>query len=93
MKDFSIVPSNTIRNHQANSSTAKTAHQFSKTARFQGPNPEYFYNHFRCKIAYYCFDSQLSKRQAAFGYGKKSDFTKDKTASPASTKYKQKSFC
>lgn len=46
---------------------------------------------FRCKIAFYTNDSQLSKRKAAFGYGNKSDFTKDLTASPASTKYIHKS--
>lgn len=42
MKELSIIPTNTIRNHQTNSSTSKTAHQFSKTPRFRGPNPEYY---------------------------------------------------
>lgn len=35
--------------------------------------------------------SQLSRRKASFGYGKKSDFTKDLTASPRATLYSHKS--
>lgn len=43
MKPFSILPSEAIRNHQTNNSTAKTAFQFSKEKRFPDPNPEYIY--------------------------------------------------
>lgn len=35
--------------------------------------------------------SQLSRRRASFGYGKKSDFTKDLTVSPRATLYSHKS--
>lgn len=45
----------------------------------------------RCKVAFYSNDSHLSNRKTSFGYGKKSDFTKDLTASPGSTKYTHKS--
>ena len=47
MKGMSIMPSDTIRNHQTNNSTSKNAYQFSKEKRFPDPNPEYFY--FLCK--------------------------------------------
>lgn len=40
MKPFSIVPSDTIRNHQTNCSISKTAHKFSNQKRFPEPNPE-----------------------------------------------------
>jgi hypothetical protein len=39
MKPFCLLPSETIRNHQTNNSTAKTAFQFSKEKRFPDPNP------------------------------------------------------
>lgn len=42
-------------------------------------------------MAFYSNDSQLSNRRTSFGYGKKSDFTKDQTASPGATKYMHKS--
>ena len=38
-------------------------------------------------MAFYSNDSQLSNRKASLGYGPKSDFTKDLTASPGATKY------
>lgn len=49
---------------------------------------------YRCKNACYIKDdqmSQLSKRGASFGSGKKSDFTKPLTCSPPSTLYMYKS--
>lgn len=45
------------------------------------------HQYLRCPQAFYANDSQLSKRKASFGYGKKSDFTKTLTCSPSSTKY------
>ena len=47
---------------------------------------------FRCKLAFYANDSQLSNRKASFGYGTKVDFTKDRTCSPPATKYNPKTF-
>ena len=41
MKGFSTIDPDTIRKHQANSSTSKNSYQFSKERRFPGPNPEY----------------------------------------------------
>ena len=92
MKGMSIMPSETIRNHQTNNSTSKNAYQFSKEKRFPDPNPQYFlFIIRRCKIAFYSNDSQLSNRKTTFGYGKKSDFTEDLTGSPGATKYMHKS--
>lgn len=82
---FSVTPSDVIRKHPTNSSTAKEVHSFSKSKRFPAPNPE-------CPNAFYSFDSQLSNRKAAFGYGNKSDFTQTLTVSPPVTKYQIKSF-
>jgi hypothetical protein len=82
---FSITPTEAIRNHPVNNSTSKEIHMFSKEKRFISPNPE-------CPNAFYSFDSQLSNRKAAFGYGNKSDFTKTLTASPPVTKYGLKTF-
>lgn len=82
---FSITPSANIRNHPANNSTSKEIHAFSKEKRFIAPNPE-------CPNAFYTFDSQLSNRKAAFGYGNKSDFTRTLTVSPPATKYEIKTF-
>lgn len=82
---FSITPSANIRNHPANNSTSKEIHAFSKEKRFIAPNPE-------CPNAFYTYDSQLSNRKAAFGYGNKSDFTRTLTVSPPATKYEIKSF-
>ena len=48
----------------------------------------------RHRIGFYIKDeqmSQLSKRKTSFGYGRKSDFTKDLTASPRATLYSHKS--
>ena len=42
MKAYSTIDPDTIRNHLANHSPAKIAHQFSKTKRFPDINPEYF---------------------------------------------------
>ena len=50
MKPFSLLPSETIRNHQTNNSTAKTAFQFSKEKRFPDPNPEYIYFYLDAKL-------------------------------------------
>lgn len=82
---FSITPSDVIRKHPANTSTSKEIHAFSKSKRFISPNPE-------CPTVFYAYDSQLSNRKAGFGYGKKSDFTRTLTASPAATKYDLKTF-
>ena len=38
---FSITPTENIRKHQTNNSTAKEVHMFPKTPRFLSPNPEY----------------------------------------------------
>lgn len=43
MKKISLVDTQTIRNHQTNNSTSKTAHQFAQSKRFPEPNPEYTY--------------------------------------------------
>lgn len=40
MKGLSTIDHDTIRKHQANSSTSKNSYQFSKEKRFPGPNPE-----------------------------------------------------
>ena len=40
MKTISVINPDTVRKHQTNNSTSKTAHQFSKEKRFPGPNPE-----------------------------------------------------
>lgn len=45
----------------------------------------------RCKVAFYSNDSRLSNRKTSFGCGNKYDFTKDRTHSPAATKYLIKS--
>ena len=45
----------------------------------------------RCKIAFYSYDSQISKRKASIGYGKKPDWTQIMEFSPVATKYEQKS--
>ena len=48
----------------------------------------------RHRIGFYIKDEQmsaLSKRRASFGFGKKSDFTKDQTSSPRATLYSHKS--
>jgi len=37
---FSITPSDIIRKHPTNHSTSKEVHQFSKTTRFLGRNPD-----------------------------------------------------
>lgn len=41
MKKFSLVNNETIRRHLANTSPAKVVHSFSKSRRFDKPNPEY----------------------------------------------------
>lgn len=91
MKSVSLVDSNAIRNHPSNNSSSKNAFQFSKTERFPAYNPEYYLAYLRCKIAFYCNDSQLSHRKTSFGFGQKADFTKPITCSPPSTKYNIKS--
>lgn len=91
MKNVSIMDSDAIRNHLSNNSTSKNAHQFSKTKRFPDYNPEYTLGLFRCKVAFYLNDSQLSQRKTSFGFGHKTDFTKPTTCSPPSTKYNTKS--
>ena len=91
MKNISLVTSDAIRKNQVNNSTSKNAFGFSKTKRFPSPNPEYLFRIFRCKVAFYSNDSQLSNRKASFGYGRKSDFTKTLTASPSVTTYTSKS--
>lgn len=85
---MSILSPQAIRNHQTNTSTSKASHMFSKQKRFPKVNPEYGFKYFRCKVAFYSNDSQLSQRKASFGYGKKYDFTEDLTSSPGSTQYK-----
>jgi hypothetical protein len=41
MKKFSIVPSEAIRKHLANTGKSKVTHAFPKAMRFSPPNPEY----------------------------------------------------
>lgn len=82
---FTITSSDVIRKHPTNNSTSKEIHMFSRSKRFVSPNPE-------CPNAFYSFDSQLSNRKAAFGYGNKSDFTRTLTVSPPATKYEIKTF-
>jgi len=36
---LSITPSDVIRNHPANNSSSKQIHRFSKSKRFNTPNP------------------------------------------------------
>ena len=50
MKGLSTIDHDTIRKHQANSSTSKNSYQFSKEKRFPGPNPEYLYHHVDAKL-------------------------------------------
>lgn len=54
MKDISIIPSNTIRNHQTNRSKTKEAHQFSKEKRFPPPNPEYIIDYIKMQSCVLC---------------------------------------
>lgn len=42
---MSIISPDNIRNHLANNSPSKVAHTFSKTKRFNSPNPEYHTPH------------------------------------------------
>ncbi len=55
MQNISVISSDTIRNHLANHSPSKIAHQFSKTKRFADPNPEYIPYLFRCPLAFYTY--------------------------------------
>jgi hypothetical protein len=46
---------------------------------------------FRCKLAFYTCDSQLSQRKASIGYGRKHEFSDNMPVSPPVTAYKQQS--
>lgn len=69
----------------------KTLFNFRKLKGFLHTTLSIPFPLFRCKIAFYANDSQLSQRKTSFGYGQKVDFTKDLTSSPAATKYNLKS--
>lgn len=87
MKGFSLVGSDTIRNSQLNSSTAKHSFCFPKAERFKSPPPKYMLCHASCPIAFYSNSCELSKRKTSFGYGKKQDFTINTANSPACNMY------
>ena len=94
MNKISIVNPETVRNHLSNNSPSKIAHQFPKSKRFQEPPSQYsilFIIIFSCPIAYYSGKGDLSNRKASIGYGKKVDFTKTLTITPAPDKYIHKS--
>lgn len=87
MKGFSLVTSDSIRNNQLNSSTAKNSFLFSKEERFRVPASKYNCSYCSCPVAFYEYPHYLSKRKTSLGYGEKSDFTHSSVVSPAANSY------
>ena len=69
-----------ICNSQLNHSKSKSLYSFPKSKRFNTNNKPL------CD-AFYETTTTLSHRKAAFGYGKKSDFTSGKMKTPAPCAY------
>lgn len=80
MNKISLATHEEIQKHPMNDSPAKISFRFSKTKRFKETNPE-------CPIAFYTYESQLSKKKSSIGSAKKSDFTKDLAKAPGSSDY------
>lgn len=80
MNKISLVSHEEVQRHPTNNSPAKISFRFSKTKRFIDNNPE-------CPVAYYANESQLSKKRASIGSGKKYDFTIDWAKTPSSSEY------
>ena len=78
--NFSVLNADQINRSQLNSSPSKFRYSFSKDDRFAKINSN-------CPLAYYNVNDVRGKRSTSFGYGIKSDFTKDKANSPSPDNY------
>jgi hypothetical protein len=64
MNKVSLATHEEIQKHCMNDSPAKISFRFPKTKRFEDNNPE-------CPVAFYAWNSQLSKKKAIIGTSKK----------------------
>ncbi len=77
---MSLTTHQEIQNHCMNNSPAKISFRFPQSKRFEDTNPQ-------CPVAFYTYNSQLSKKKAIIGTAKKIEYNTKIAENPSSTDY------